>query len=122
MEGRKKVGDIGEDLAVKCLASQGYKIIQRNFRLGHLEVDIIAEDVKKNELVFVEVKTRSQAPVEGEEPSISQSQIKKIKRAMLVYSQKFNCDLEKLRLDLIAVEIDNTIKRAKLSHLLDILG
>lgn len=122
MEGRKKVGDIGEDLAVKYLASQGYKIIQRNFRLGHLEVDIIAKDVKKNELVFVEVKTRSQASTEGEESSISQSQIKKIKRAMLVYSQEFNCDLEKLRLDLIAVEIDNATKRAKLSHLLDILS
>lgn len=50
-------GKNGEDAASALLQSKGYKIAERNWRLGHLEVDIIAQD-KKN-IVFVEVKTRS---------------------------------------------------------------
>ena len=48
---------IGEDIAVNYLKKKGYKIIERNFRKGYGEIDIIA--LKKNVLVFVEVKTRT---------------------------------------------------------------
>jgi putative endonuclease len=61
----KKTGDDGEDLAVSFLESRGYKILSRNFRFSHLEIDIIAEceiisGVKVRPCVcFVEVKTRT---------------------------------------------------------------
>ncbi len=51
------IGKIGEDAAAKMLRSKGYRIRERNWTLGHLEVDIIAENRK--EIVFVEVKTRT---------------------------------------------------------------
>ena len=54
---------LGEDKACEYLKKLGYKIIERNFRKGYGELDIIAIDStegKGNEiLVFVEVKTRS---------------------------------------------------------------
>ena len=50
-------GKKGEEAAVALLLSKGYKIVEKNWCLGHLEVDIIAQD-RKN-IVFVEVKTRS---------------------------------------------------------------
>ena len=50
------VGKIGEDLAAKFLEEKGYNIIERNYRFGHGELDIIAE--KNNMLIFIEVKTK----------------------------------------------------------------
>ena len=51
------LGRNGEDYAVQILKKKGYSIEDRNWRIGHFEVDIIASN--RNEIVFVEVKTRS---------------------------------------------------------------
>ncbi|MCC8117765.1 MAG: YraN family protein [Bacteroidales bacterium] len=51
-------GKWGEDEAVKYLVGQGYAIVERNWKLNHLEVDIIAST--GDLLVFVEVKTRKE--------------------------------------------------------------
>lgn len=50
------VGHSGEDLAVKYLLLNKYRILQRNFRCKLGEIDIVAE--KDGVLTFVEVKTR----------------------------------------------------------------
>lgn len=54
---RHEIGKLGEDLACKYLQNKGYKILERNFEARQGEIDIIALD--KNEIVFIEVKTRS---------------------------------------------------------------
>lgn len=54
------LGQWGEDIAVKYLRRNRHKILHRNFRAPHGgEVDIVARDKRNNELVFIEVKTRS---------------------------------------------------------------
>jgi putative endonuclease len=54
------LGRAGEKLAAKYLRRHGHKILFRNFRAPHGgEVDIVCRDKRHNELVFVEVKTRS---------------------------------------------------------------
>lgn len=53
----KTVGKEGEDAAVAFLKNLGYRILQRNYRVGRDEIDIIAK--YKNTLVIVEVKTRA---------------------------------------------------------------
>ncbi|MDD3711620.1 MAG: YraN family protein [Patescibacteria group bacterium] len=122
MELRKKTGDLGEALARDYLVKNRYEIIEKNFRLGHLEIDIIARDNNRKELVFVEVKTRDSKFLDGVEEALNSNQIKKIKRAMVVYSQEFEIDLEKMRLDFIFVKIDKISKKAQLQHLIDILS
>ena len=51
------IGIIGEEEAAKMLNKQGFKVIEHNWRMGHLEVDLIAES--KHEIVFAEVKART---------------------------------------------------------------
>lgn len=51
------IGVTGEDIAVRYLLKHGYKILERNFRTLHGEVDIIAK--QKDFYVFLEVKRRS---------------------------------------------------------------
>ena len=53
---KKNVGDFGEEICANYLKKQGFKILERNSRLGKLETDIIATD--KTHVIFVEVKTR----------------------------------------------------------------
>ncbi len=60
MKTRKRlIGDKGEEVACKLLRSNSYSILARNFSSKTGEIDIIALDLRRNEIVFVEVKTRS---------------------------------------------------------------
>ena len=51
------VGLTGEDVAANFLEQNGFTVLERNYRSGHQEIDIIARN--EEFLVFVEVKTRS---------------------------------------------------------------
>ncbi|MBQ7530079.1 MAG: YraN family protein [Paludibacteraceae bacterium] len=52
-----EIGHLGENAACEYLVQHGYRIRERNWRLGNIEIDIIAEN--KTSIVFVEVKTRT---------------------------------------------------------------
>lgn len=52
-------GNIGEELAVKHLKKNGYKIIERNFTCHFGEIDIVAKH--QNYYIFIEVKSRKSA-------------------------------------------------------------
>jgi|YNPMSStandDraft_2_1061718.scaffolds.fasta_scaffold00005_41 putative endonuclease len=72
-------GKKGElEAAEYLIANHKYKILERNFRRGKEEIDIIAED--NGTIVFIEVKTRKDAKYEYPASSISQKKIEKIKR------------------------------------------
>lgn len=56
----RTLGISGETTAAAYLESHGFRILHRNLRIGHAEIDLVAEnDVF---LVFAEVKTRRQVP------------------------------------------------------------
>ena len=50
-------GKLGEQMTAKYLTDKGYIILEHNYRRGHLEIDLIAQD--GDELVIVEVKSRA---------------------------------------------------------------
>ena len=52
---RQNLGRAGEELAVRYLQQKGYEILQRNYRIGKAEIDIIALD--SDDLVIAEVKS-----------------------------------------------------------------
>ena len=51
------VGQIGEETACQIMRKKGFRVVETNWRFGHLEMDIIA--VSRKEIAFVEVKTRT---------------------------------------------------------------
>ncbi len=56
---RRDLGKKGEAIACGLLVSMGHVILERNWRSGHLEIDIISYDPYG--IHFVEVKTRSRS-------------------------------------------------------------
>ena len=55
---KRSIGKIGEDAAASHLEAAGWRVLQRNFRLGRYgEIDIVAR--RGDTVCFVEVKSRS---------------------------------------------------------------
>lgn len=52
-----EVGRHGEDLAAELLRGRGWRVLARNWRFGHKEVDLIAQ--RGPTVAFVEVKART---------------------------------------------------------------
>lgn len=75
MARHNEFGSWGEDMAVRYMQERGFEIVERNWRNGHKEIDIIAQ--REDTLYFVEVKTRH-----GEEWS-AEGSITAKKRALM---------------------------------------
>ena len=102
-------GDIGEELACKYLFANGYKIIERNFRIRGGEIDIIALDGET--LVYIEVKTRTSYQFGRPEESITLRKLKFLERAAKFYRVKRKNfirlpDLE--RIDFVGIDLSDS--------------
>jgi putative endonuclease len=82
----KEFGNLGEDLATSFLEKLGYTILERNYRTKFAEIDIIAKD--KNEIVFIEVKTRTSDIFGFPQEAVNKNKIKKIEKASIVYLER----------------------------------
>ena len=104
-------GQKGEEQAVRFLRSQGMEILDRNVRVGHGELDIVARD--GDTLVFVEVKTAAGSDFGPPETWITPRKM----RALIASAQRylFEKGLEdwSCRFDLVAVEIGPTSTRVR---------
>ena len=109
-----ELGRIGEDLAVNYLINNGYQILERNWRSGHKEIDIIA--LIDDTLVVIEVKTRKSS--DYGEPDIA---VGRDKQRMLIwaadsYVRYKNLDVD-VRFDIISIVF--TDKEPEIEHIED---
>jgi putative endonuclease len=100
------LGSRGEDIASSYLSANSYQVLERNWRCGRLEVDIIA---RFNEvLVITEVKTRIGNFIEFPQESVDIRRQKRLIRAANAYIYQSNLNLE-IRFDIITVVFDDEI-------------
>jgi putative endonuclease len=108
MATHNETGKQGEDLAAEYLKKQGFTILERNWRIGHYELDLIAKE--GDMVVVVEVKTRTS--LYGGEPEVSVNRMKQrtLVKAANAYVLHFGIDLP-VRFDIISIVIkgDNHI-------------
>ena len=102
---KRDIGKEGEEIAVKYLEEKGFEIIERNYQYGHGEIDIVAKD--KDELVFIEVKTRLNLELGEPEYAVNQRKIKQIKKMAELYLFDKEIEEENCRFDVIAIILLN---------------
>jgi putative endonuclease len=94
------LGKDGETAAIAYLKENGYQILHTNWHRGYLELDIVAKT--DDELVVIEVKTRSGGTITNPEDAVTDQKIRHIISATDFYIKFFNIDLP-VRFDIISV-------------------
>ncbi|MDR3269324.1 MAG: YraN family protein [Tannerella sp.] len=95
-----ETGKNGEAVACAYLKTSGYTILHTNWRYHRYELDIVA--TQGQELVVVEVKTRSTNPLVAPERAINAPKIARIAAAAEAYVCRYNMDLP-VRFDVICL-------------------
>jgi putative endonuclease len=103
----KKLGNKGEDLACVYLQSNGLEIIERNHRNKIGEIDIIAKD--GDIFVFVEVKSKTGRKSGLPEEMVNYYKQKKLINTAESYFLENQIDDPEWRIDVVAVNFDNSL-------------
>lgn len=118
---KKEIGNIGEDVAVEYLENMNYKIIQRNFLSRYGEIDIIAKDIKSNEIVFIEVKTRTNNNYGKPVDAINYQKVKHIYKTAQYYIKQNKLEQKYIRFDAIEVYLSEILKKARVHHIYNMI-
>lgn len=97
------LGRQGEDLAVDFLREKGLQILDRNWKLGDLEIDIVAKQA--DEVVFIEVKTRSSLNWGNPEDAVDELRKRRMTAAANAYLKFKRLD-NPFRFDIIAIVLN----------------
>jgi len=115
---KRKLGDIGENVACEFLRRRGYEILERNYLRKWGEIDIIAK--KSGILHFVEVKTVSYVTNYRPEENMHPGKLMRLARTMHIYllHEKHDSDWQ---LDLITAQIDTKTRQARVEMIENIV-
>ena len=119
MNNKQKIGKYGEQLACTYLQKNNYNIIERNFSCLQGEIDIIAYDIKNKELVFIEVKTRTNFNY-----GIPSEAVNIRKQFHIINSIKYYVHSKKITNTFIRIDVIEIVfhkNRYKLNHLQKVL-
>ena len=114
---KREIGNFGETAAVKYLRRKHYRILERNYVIGKLELDIIAR--KGKEVVFIEVKTRSVESLDSDMPygrpsdAVNLEKRRNTVNAAYAYMRQNPSNLS-MRVDVIEVYLDKNAKKPSL--------
>ena len=102
-------------MAINFLVRHGYKIIEINAKTSYKEIDIVAH--KDDEIIFVEVKTRTSSVFGFAEDSVSSQKFTTLRSAIDIYLRDFNkIKYNDIRLDLVAINMDMKKRIAEVKH------
>lgn len=104
----KEIGNAGETLTAEYLKKRGYIISARNYSCKYGEIDVIAEN--NDEILFVEVKTRSQDSFARPAEYVDERKRRRIKITADIYL-KYNGYGLQPRFDVAEVVIDRDGKQ-----------
>ena len=117
MARHNELGKAGEDFAASYLEHTGYGIIERDWRQGSRDIDIVARTEDGTTVVFVEVKTRSSDAIVRPEDAVDARKIRNLGRAADAYVKE-RAIWDELRFDLINI-VGTAPENFKLEHIID---
>lgn len=110
-------GRFGEKIAVNYLENLGYKIIHKNYKCRFGEIDLIAAG--KEEIIFIEVKTRKNLNYGYPFEVVTDSKLEKIRQTSQHFLLNNVCDYKNnccLRFDVISIMLSDELADAVLAE------
>jgi len=101
MAAKDELGKRGERLAEAHLLARGYRLVERNWRCRHGEIDLVVRD--DDALVFVEVKTRSSTAFGHPFEAITPLKLARLRRLAGVWCAAHPEQRGRIRIDAVAV-------------------
>lgn len=117
MAAHNELGQWGENLAVAYLQGKGYQIVERDWKSGHRDIDIIARD-EAGTIVFVEVKTRRNQVFGEPEEAIDFRKLQSLQQAINHYI-KFHHVSGEVRFDIISI-VGTIGSEPEINHIKDV--
>ena len=96
-----ELGRRGEQLAVDHLEARGMAVLERNWRCRLGEIDIVARD--GGDLVFIEVKTRSNGDYGHPFEAITPVKLARLRRLAIAWCEASEASAARIRIDAVAV-------------------
>lgn len=96
------LGKWGEDEATLYYEDKGYEILERDWKVGKRDIDLIALTEDKDTLVFVEVKTRQNNDLQEPEEAVDVKKMRNLAIAADAYVKLHGLDMD-VRFDIISV-------------------
>ncbi len=96
-----QLGISGEDIAARHLERCGWRVLARNYRFGHKEIDLIAR--RGRTIAYVEVKTRARLRWGHPLCAVDGRKRAEIERVARVWADRHARADDELRFDAIAV-------------------
>ena len=103
-------GRRGEEIAKEYLEKKGYKIVERNYKTKYAEIDLVAR--RKNELIFIEVRTKIGENFGSPEETIDRKKLKKLWGNATAYAARAKWK-DSCRVDAVCIVLkkDNSVER-----------
>jgi putative endonuclease len=101
MAAKDELGRRGEAIAAGYLADAGMRVVERNWRCQQGEIDLIARDGE--ELVFVEVKTRSSTSFGHPLEAITPRKLARLRRLAAAWCEAHPGRHDRIRIDAVAI-------------------
>jgi putative endonuclease len=106
------LGELGERIAERWLRRRGWRVMQRRFRSGHRDIDLVVE--RDGLVAFVEVKARRGDRFGGPVEAVNWRKQKELGRSARVWIDRHGRSLEAYRFDVIGVLVAGT--RVRIRH------
>ena len=107
------IGCLGEDIARRYLENKGYIIVDQNYKNKYAEIDLIVRH--KDNLVFVEVKTRIGEQFGIPEDAINRDKLRRLIRNAQVYMMRKNYDMD-FRIDAVCIVLNEDKQPIRIDH------
>jgi putative endonuclease len=101
---KQEFGKKGEALAEEYLKRKGFRILKRNYRYGHKEIDLICRD--ENTIVFVEVKAGRSKKFGAPHERVNLKKQKNLIEAAYDFIQKENVNGCDFRFDVLSISFE----------------
>ena len=105
-------GVLGERIAERWLRRQGWRVVQRRFRAGRRDIDLVME--RQGTVAFVEVKARRGDSFGSPVEAVNWAKQKELSRSAAVWIDRHGKPFESYRFDVVGVLVQG--ERVRVRH------